>query len=456
MVSPSSESQDLLNQTQELENAVGYPAGAIIGFEVGEESQALSFLADQIGIQRIARSSDYANDAIDITQASHEAEVIIFDRLGVAVLSLEPDRLQQILRLSLAGGGIEVIEVEPTFSACNFKAHKELAIYLEGYRDAVNHLYNKLSSAFTPESSTEAPLSGRQKLFTDSAKHTWGLQATGVAQSTWSGRNVKVAVLDTGLDLKHPDFSKRAIVVQSFVPGQEVQDGNGHGTHCAGIACGFSDNSGLRYGVACEAELFIGKVLSNHGSSLGRSTIAGIEWALSQGCQIISLSLGEAIGPNQGYSQVFERIGRRALLQNCLIVAAAGNESNRQQGVIAPVGNPANCPSILAVSAIDCRLEVADFSNGGINPICGRVDIAAPGVDIYSSTPEPTLSPEWLSLYDRTNGTSMATPYVAGIAALLCQSDSALTADQIWRLLISTSTPLPFSARDVGAGMIRI
>lgn len=102
-----------------------------------------------------------------------------------------------------------------------------------------------------------------------------------------------MAVLDTGLDLDHPDFAGRQIYAESFINGETADDGNGHGTHTIGTSCGAKKpHTDPRYGVAYEAEIYAGKVLSNGGSGDDSGILAGIEWALSNGCQIISMSLG--------------------------------------------------------------------------------------------------------------------------------------------------------------------
>jgi subtilisin len=119
-------------------------------------------------------------------------------------------------------------------------------------------------------------------------------------------------------------------------------------------------------------------------------------WAIANGCQIISVSLGAATTPGEAFSQIYERAARRALGRGTLIIAAAGNESrNRFTGKRRvppnPVGRPANCPSIMAVAAIDKMFQVAAFSNSSINTNGGSVDIAAPGVDIYSTYSTNTI-----------------------------------------------------------------
>ena len=105
--------------------------------------------------------------------------------------------------------------------------------------------------------------------------------AVGADASTQTGQGIRIAVLDTGLDLSHPDFAGRSIETKSFAAGQPVQDGNGHGTHCAGIAAGPAKPARqVRYGVAGEAELYVGKVLGDEGSGGDGGILEGIDWAI--------------------------------------------------------------------------------------------------------------------------------------------------------------------------------
>jgi subtilisin family serine protease len=266
--------------------------------------------------------------------------------------------------------------------------------------------------------------------------------------SRFTGKGIRVAVLDTGFDLTHPDFAGRKITAQSFVPDEEVQDGHGHGTHCIGTACGPMHPHRLpRYGVAYESEIFAGKVLSNRGSGADSGILAGIHWAITQGCQVVSMSLGATVQPGDGFSQVFEEVASRALEAGTLIIAAAGNESQRPFRR-APVDHPANCPSIMAVGALTQRMSVAFFSNAGINPHGGQVDIVAPGEKVISSWPQPRL-------YNDLDGTSMATPHVAGIAALLAEAHPETRGRALAGLLVQTARRLEWSACDVGAGLVQ-
>ena len=187
---------------------------------------------------------------------------------------------------------------------------------------------------------------------------TWGLQAIGVQDSAATGAGIRVAVLDSGFTSDHPDFADRDVEVRSFVDGEDASDGHGHGTHCIGTACGPRNPAqGPGYGVAPGAEIYAGKVLSNEGTGTDGDILSGIAWAVNNGCAVISLSLGAPTRPGDPYSRTFETAARRAMQRNTLIVAAAGNESDRVAGVIAPVSHPANCPSIMAVGAIDAAKE---------------------------------------------------------------------------------------------------
>jgi subtilisin family serine protease len=259
--------------------------------------------------------------------------------------------------------------------------------------------------------------------------------------------------LDTGIDLDHPDFAGRPIVSRSFVAGGTINDMNGHGTYCAGIACGpAKPATPPRYGIASNAELHIGKVIADNGHGTDGSILAGIDWAVQCGCAIVSLSMGTPVARGESYSLGYEQVAQRALAAGTLIMAAAGNDSLRPDA-IAPVDHPANCPSILAIAAVNEYLQIAPFSCGGvnvhgINVHGGEVDIAAPGVAIRSAWPRPAL-------YRTNSGTSMATPFAAGIAALLAEANPTARGRALLSLLTQRAKPLSLPARDVGAGLIQ-
>ncbi len=285
--------------------------------------------------------------------------------------------------------------------------------------------------------------------------YTWGLIETEVINSGCSGKGIKIAILDTGFDLNHPDFVGRKITSKSFVEGEAVQDEHGHGTHCTGTACGprYRKGTDRGYGIAYEAEIYIGKVLNNQGKGNDRSILAGIEWAIEKGCQIISMSIGGAVTLGQSYSQIYETIAHKALnFHNVLIIAAAGNDSHRNlmPSITNPVSHPGNCQSIMAVGAVDSNLKIASFSNQDKNSepdkTAGDVDIVGPGVNVYSS---------WRNQSYRTiSGTSMATPHVAGIAALYAQAYN-IRGEELWKKLIQNVATLGLSPEDAGKGLVK-
>jgi subtilisin len=342
-----------------------------------------------------------------------DAEGLVMHELGVAVVSADADQVTALARAADEPGPIALIEPERFVQAIEPTAQA------------------------TQDEATAV----------DESLFTWGLQAVGAPNSMATGKGIKVAVLDTGFDLHHPDFAGRTIVSSSFVQGEEVQDGHGHGTHCVGTSCGPRElDSGPGYGVAHEAEIHVGKVLSNEGSGADGGILSGINWAITSGCAVVSMSLGAATQPGQAYSRTFERVANRAMRKGTLIIAAAGNESDRRVGRINPVGHPANCPSIMSVGAVDAGREVAYFSCGTVDTI-GAVDLVGPGLDIYSSWPTPLR-------YKRISGTSMATPHAAGTAALIAQATGA-RGFELWARLSQTGRRMPLPSTDVGAGLVQ-
>jgi subtilisin len=370
--------------------------------------------------------------AIAISNAPPEQTNALSVASNTGILAVEPER---IVHASAA-------YPEPGFAQQATLAGAPLD-YLRGYRDAVNEIYERITGGVDG-----AEDAGAAAVAFDESEVTWGLQATKVLASRHTGKGIRVTVLDTGLDVGHPDFAGRAITTASFIQGETVQDGHGHGTHCIGTACGPLRPGALpRYGIAHEAEIFAGKVLSNAGSGGDAGILAGIQWAITNKCPIVSMSLGAAVQVGQAFSQVFEHAARRALMAGTLIIAAAGNESQRP-GLIAPVGHPANCPSIMAVGAVDRSMRVAVFSCGGLNPQGGQVDIAGPGVNIRSAWVRPTG-------YRTISGTSMATPHVAGIAALYAEADRTFRARVLMSMLTQYAKRLSAPARDVGVGLVQ-
>lgn len=285
--------------------------------------------------------------------------------------------------------------------------------------------------------------------------YEWGLKAIGLESTQLTGKGVNICVLDSGFDISHPDFAGRNVEGKSFIEGEDWNiDIKGHGTHCAGTAAGnIRTDTGKRYGVASGANLKIGKVLAQDGFGTTSSIVDAIDWAIEKQYRVISMSLAAKVELGDPPSLIFETVGQKALDNNCLIVAAAGNDSSRP-ALPSPVSAPANSVSIMAVAAIDSQMRIATFSNGGLNASTGGVvNVCAPGVDILSSFPK-NGGTDWYML---KNGTSMATPHVSGLAALYMEKFPHLSAVEIWALLEKNAKKIDgLKYRDIGSGLVQI
>jgi subtilisin family serine protease len=308
----------------------------------------------------------------------------------------------------------------------------------------------------------------------------WGIEAVGATRVKFVGRGVTVAVLDTGIDAGHEAFRGKTIVQKDFT-GEGDGDKNGHGTHCAGTVFG-GEVGGVRIGIAPGVKkAFIGKVLDRRGQGSTAQILDGILWATRSGANVISLSLGldfpglvrtlvegqgldiepatsRALSAYRDNVRLFDKLGdllraHGALFSRTIVVAASGNESRRPKFTIA-VAPPAAADGFIAVGAIGRsetapgRFTVAPFSNTG--PM-----VAAPGVDILSAKAGGGLRP--------LSGTSMATPHVAGVAALWLEklggAQALFSLDELKSRLIASGTTDSIdsdSARlDCGTGLVQ-
>ncbi|MET7855866.1 S8 family serine peptidase [Streptomyces sp. NPDC005318] len=268
----------------------------------------------------------------------------------------------------------------------------------------------------------------------------------------YDGKGTKVAVLDTGIDSTHPDVKDRILESKSFVPGQEVLDKHGHGTHVASTIAGSGAASdGVNKGVAPGADLIIGKVLSNEGSGEDSGIIAGMEWAKAEGADVVSMSLGSDI-PDDGTDPMSQAVDALSADGGPLFVIAAGNAYG--EGTI---GSPGSADKALTVAAVDKQDVRADFSSmGPLTRSNGlKPDLSAPGVDINAAASQaiPGIS----GMYQQMSGTSMATPHVAGAAAILKQRHPDWSGQRIKDALMSSSKQLPdYTPYQQGTGRLDV
>ncbi|WP_416426446.1 S8 family serine peptidase [Pseudomonas sp. App30] len=307
-------------------------------------------------------------------------------------------------------------------------------------------------------------------------KPCWGAEAVGATASQYTGAGVSVAVLDTGIDATHPAFAGLELLEKDF-SGDGNGDVQGHGTHCAGTI--FGSGLGERIGVAPGvSRALIGKVLANDGSGSSEMVFDGLLWALDQRADIVSLSLGfdftgmvktlagngwpvqlatsNALETYRANLRMFDALmamtkARAAFGSSTLVIAAAGNESRRQTDPEYRIAAslPAAADDVLSVAAIGrdgAYYSVADFSN------CFAT-LCAPGVDITSAWPGGGLK--------TLSGTSMACPYVAGVAALWWEAIAATgkkaNARNVRAKLVGTAQVSRFEKLDevdVGQGVV--
>lgn len=369
------------------------------------------------GNGRVATASDFKETDIDMAPLVQYGEAVLLDHIGVAVL--RGDNGDHNRQLSLLKNRPEILHIYPEF-------------YIFAHSSDGNSIRPDEDDSGTHE---------------DTLSCTWGVEATGACRSKYSGARIKMAVLDTGFDRRHPDFIGRQIKYWSAF-GCDGRDIRGHGTHCAGTAAGpRAAHNRMRYGVAPDSELHVYKVLDNGGTGSEGQLLLGINQAMVDGCEVISMSCGRSASGARMSNPIFDAVGQTALDEGRLMIAAAGNSSSRDIGYIAPIDFPANSPTIMSVAAVDSRLGLTNFS-AGIPVGTAGIDIAAPGAGVFSSVPMPRK-------YQRLRGTSMAAPHVAGIAALWAESDPSLRAAKLWQALISNAKGLPLDKRDVGAGLVQ-
>lgn len=304
-----------------------------------------------------------------------------------------------------------------------------------------------VESARVPNDTQYAALYGMQRI---NAENAWDL--------TTGSPSVTVAVIDTGIDYTHPDLSDNIATNAGEIPNNGIDDdGNGfaddyygydfvsydsdprddhfHGTHCAGTIGAKGDNGQGVAGVAWNIKIMPVKVLDSYGSGSISSVAAGMNYAVNQGVKILSMSLGTS-----AYSQTLENAIIYAKNNGALVVAAAGNSA--ADADLSPLYPAASTQdNVISVAASNSGDGLAYFSNYGVT----SVDLAAPG--------ESILSTYLNGQYAYASGTSMATPHVAGMAAMLKSINSTLTYSQIKSILITSVDKLPaFTGRTVSGG----
>ncbi|WP_405477658.1 S8 family peptidase [Streptomyces canus] len=262
--------------------------------------------------------------------------------------------------------------------------------------------------------------------------------APGAWAAGYDGKGVKVAVLDTGIDTTHPDLASLVTESKDFSGTGSTDDRSGHGTHVAATVAGSGARSGGLYrGVAPGAEILNAKVLDDSGEGSASSVIAGLEWAAAQGAKVANLSLGQTDTP--GADSVETAVNALSRSTGMLTVAAAGNDGPGP----GTLSSPGTAESALAVGAVDGKDRIAGFSSTGPTTDSAlKPDLTAPGVDIVSAkATHGELGDPAADGYVSMSGTSMATPHVAGAAAIVAQRHPDWTGQRIKQALTASAVP---------------
>ncbi|MFD0202244.1 MULTISPECIES: S8 family serine peptidase [Saccharothrix] len=268
-------------------------------------------------------------------------------------------------------------------------------------------------------------------------------------QAGHTGKGVKVAVLDTGIDQDHPDLAGHEVAERNFTDDPDTTDGVGHGTHVAATIA----SSGARYkGVAPDADLLDGKVCVAAGCAES-AIVAGMQWAAEQGADIVNVSLGG--GDTAELDPLEEAVNTLSARTGVLFVVAAGNNSRPET-----ISSPGSADAALTVGAVDRQDGIAPFSSRGPRVGDGAVkpDITAPGVDIVAArSSSGTVGTPAGDGYVSMSGTSMATPHVAGAAALVAQQHPDWSGEQIKAALVASAENNPaLTAFDQGSGRVDV
>lgn len=249
---------------------------------------------------------------------------------------------------------------------------------------------------------------------------------------TQGNANTVIAIVDTGIDLGHPDLKAKLVPGFSALKDKDTSNGqdkggddNGHGTHCAGIAAAIGNNGVGVAGIALNNKIMPVRVLGGAGSGSLFSIAKGVSWAANNGAKVISMSLG---GPSSAMDLVVERSIKDTVKNDAVVVAAMGNSGKEENSV--PAIFAAKYKNVIAVGATDSNDKKAPFSTWG-----SHITVGAPGVQILSTMPtyDVFLTKEYgiSNNYAKLSGTSMATPAVSGVVGLMRSKFPNLKAEQI-------------------------
>ena len=400
------------------------------GFTQKSESKEKEIISDTDKATLIPTNlSQNGELLVDLNMASKNDIVPILDKYNMSIRRAFPElkhdeysELEEYYILDI-----------PTFQLKNMKA------ILEDLQNsgAVDYLENNeiLELPKNPTTSFDvAPAKPSFGINDPNLKDLWGFEKMGVAEMYASlkeqkpKKKAKIVILDTGVEADHEDIASNYLSIEK----KSDYDKLGHGTHCAGIAAAVTNNAKGIASFAPNSEFVTVssvKVLNDAGFGSQESVLAGIIKAADEGADVISLSLG---GPsNDAHQKAYSEAVKYANKAGAIVVVAAGNSNKNAKDF-----SPANAEGVITVSAISPDLSIAPFSNHVQDM---KMGIAAPGVQIFSTYPKGT--------YKFLNGTSMATPYVAGLLGVMKALNPDLDTRTAYQILKSTGKELEAGAK---------
>ncbi|MEW5866058.1 MAG: S8 family peptidase [Bacillota bacterium] len=360
-----------------------------------------------------------ARKALGLTGRPAVRKIVLFDP------SVGPDRLHSIVEA--CGGRLKKALPLINGAACVFPG-EEQAISLLARAGEVKWVEDDFMVSIVKERFVRPRPKPRQQSM------PWGVKRI-LAPGCWdrtTGKGVRVAVLDTGIDMNHPDLKSNVRGGYDTINERpDPTDDNGHGTHVAGTIAALNNGFGV-VGVAPEASIYAVKAFDSRGQGQVSDIVQGVEWCVQQKVNIINMSFG-----TRESSKALTLAMEKAAAAGIIMVAAAGNEG-RQDSVL----YPGRDPNVMAVAATTPDDRIASFSSSG-----REVAISAPGEDVPSTYKGST--------YKTTSGTSMACPHVSGVAALILSAVPTLTRDEVRKAICGTAIRLSgFSAEQQGAGLV--
>ena len=398
----------------------------------------------------------YPADAADAL-SSGKVDEELFNVTGLVAMGYDDasiDTVPVIARYSIDLSRARSAPATPKGAAKGLTLHSIDGVALKADKDQARAFFADVTDPSTAAGSKV------EKLWLDAKAHATLEESTKQvnADKAWAqnltGTGTTVAVLDTGADAEHPDLQGRIVASQDFTgsAGGALSDVHGHGTHTASTVGGSGAASeGRERGVAPGTGLLIGKVLGDNGGGYDSGIIAGMEWAVGQRADVVSMSLGSNGAPGHCDDPLSSAAQQLATTSTTLFVIAAGNTGSGNNTVTAP-----SCaPAVLTVGAVDRQDVPAWFSSRGPAAFTHTLkpEISAPGVAISAARSGGRGDDAYMSM----SGTSMATPHVAGAASVVKQAHPTWTGQQLKAALVSSAkSDVPGDVRAQGAGRLDV